>query len=80
MRTDEDLNIKGEPLVIFCRPNNDCLPQPQACLITGITPQRASVNGKLENDFFRLIHQELSAPGTCCVVCHSILLDCGVTR
>mgnify|MGYP000066855201 FL=1 len=80
VRTDEDLNIKGEPLVIFCRPNNDCLPQPQACLITGITPQRALVNGKLENDFFRLIHQELSAPGTCGVGYNSIRFDDEVTR
>ena len=80
VRTDEDLNIKGEPLVIFCRPNNDCLPQPQACLITGITPQRAFVNGKLENDFFRLIHQELSAPGTCGVGYNSIRFDDEVTR
>ena len=80
VRTDEDLNIKGEPLVIFCRPNNDCLPQPQACLITGITPQRALMNGKLENDFFRLIHQELSAPGTCGVGYNSIRFDDEVTR
>jgi len=80
LRTDEDLNIIGEPLVIFCRPNNDCLPQPQACLITGITPQRALIDGKLENDFFRLVHQELSAPGTCGVGYNSIRFDDEVTR
>jgi exodeoxyribonuclease-1 len=80
VRTDEDLNIIGEPLVIFCRPNHDCLPQPQACLITGITPQRALINGTLENDFFRLIHQELSTPGTCGVGYNSIRFDDEVTR
>ncbi len=80
IRTDEDLNIKGEPLVIFCKPNNDCLPQPQACLITGITPQVALQKGKLENEFFQLIHQELSTPGTCGVGYNSIRFDDEVTR
>jgi exodeoxyribonuclease-1 len=80
VRTDDDLNIIGEPLVIFCRPNTDCLPQPQACLITGITPQRAFLHGKLENDFFRLIHHELSTPGTCGVGYNSIHFDDEVTR
>lgn len=80
IRTDEDLNIIGEPLVIFCRPNNDCLPQPQACLITGITPQIALLKGRLECDFFKLIHHELSTPGTCGVGYNSIRFDDEVTR
>ena len=37
-RTDANLNPVGEPLVLYCRPADDCLPQPEACLITGITP------------------------------------------
>jgi exodeoxyribonuclease-1 len=38
------------------------------------------MNGKLENDFFRLIHQELSTPGTCGVGYNSIRFDDEVTR
>ncbi|MFT6254337.1 MAG: exodeoxyribonuclease-1, partial [Granulosicoccus sp.] len=45
IRTDEDLNIIGEPLVIYCRPSSDCLPHPEACLLTGITPQKALAEG-----------------------------------
>ncbi len=80
IRTDEDLNIIGEPLVVFCKPNDDCLPQPQACLITGITPQVALHKGKAEHDFFKLIHEQLSTPGTCGVGYNSIRFDDEVTR
>ena len=31
VRTDEDLNIIGEPLLIYCRPSPDFLPAPMAC-------------------------------------------------
>ena len=37
LRTDFNLNPIGEPLVIYCQPQLDILPAPQACLITGIT-------------------------------------------
>lgn len=40
IRTDADFNLIGEPLVIYCKPPADYLPEPEACLITGITPQR----------------------------------------
>ena len=41
VRTDEALELVSEPLVLYCRPADDMLPQPEACLVTGITPQRA---------------------------------------
>ncbi len=47
LRTDADLNPVGEPLVIYGRPANDLLPHPQACLVTGITPQKA-LGGRLQ--------------------------------
>ena len=40
IRTDADFNIIGEPEVFYCKPADDYLPQPEAVLITGITPQR----------------------------------------
>ncbi len=39
IRTDAELNEIGEPLMMYCQPANDYLPDPQSCLITGITPQ-----------------------------------------
>ena len=41
IRTDEDLNIVGEPEVFYCRIADDYLPQPQAVMVTGVTPQEA---------------------------------------
>lgn len=80
IRTDQDFNIVGEPLVIYCRPAVDALPQPEACLITGITPQQAQEKGLPENEFIRRIHSELAVPGTCGVGYNSIRFDDEVTR
>ncbi len=40
-RTDAGLNPLGDPLVVFARPADDYLPQPEACLVTGISPQHS---------------------------------------
>jgi exodeoxyribonuclease-1 len=80
MRTDENLNVVGEPLVLFCRPANDLLPQPDACLVTGITPQRAERDGIIETEFAAAINRELSVPGTCGAGYNSIRFDDEVTR
>ncbi len=80
VRTDEDLNIIGEPLMIYCRPSPDLLPKPDACLITGLTPQIALAKGLPEYQFAAKIHAELSQPGTCGVGYNSIRFDDEVTR
>lgn len=80
LRTDEDLNPIGEPLVIYCQPQKDILPSPQACLVTGITPQLALQNGLSEPQFIAAIHQQLSLPGTCGVGYNSIRFDDEVSR
>ncbi|MEE4662007.1 MAG: exodeoxyribonuclease I [Halieaceae bacterium] len=80
LRTDEDLNVIGEPLVLFAAPARDVLPHPEACLVTGITPQRALAEGVPEYDFIRRIHEELARPGTCGVGYNSIRFDDEVTR
>ena len=58
IRTDEELNIIGEPLVLYCQPSNDFLPNPFACLVTGITPQKAKMEGVAEAEFIKLINNE----------------------
>ncbi len=80
IRTDMDLNPIGEPLEIYSQPNDDFLPHPQACLITGITPQIALERGVPEPDFIAAILAELSQPGTCGVGYNSIRFDDEVTR
>ena len=80
LRTDEDLNPIGDPLVIYCQPQKDILPTPQACLITGITPQLALEKGLSEPQFIEAIHRQLAVPGTCGVGYNSIRFDDEVTR
>lgn len=80
IRTDAELNIIGKPLVQYCRPADDMLPHPEACLVTGITPQHALANGVVEAEFFVAIHQEMAAPGTCSVGYNSIRFDDEFTR
>jgi len=80
LRTDADLNIIGEPLVIYARPASDALPHPQACLITGISPQKAVQDGLPECEFIALIHEQLAAPGTCSVGYNSLRFDDEVSR
>lgn len=52
VRTDMNFNIIGEPLVLYCAPADDFLPHPMACLITGITPQKAMQEGVCEAEFY----------------------------
>jgi len=80
VRTDEDLNIIGDPLTLYCKPANDMLPQPESCVITGITPQMALAKGISEADLIKQIHQEFSQPGTCVVGYNSIRFDDEFTR
>ncbi len=80
IRTDENFNEIDEPLVIYCKPTDDMLPQPEACLITGITPQEADRRGVVEAEFIGQIEKEFSKPGTCVVGYNSIRFDDEVTR
>lgn len=80
LRTDEDFNIIDEPLVLYCKPAADTLPQPDACVITGITPQSAQQKGVCEAEFIRRIHEQLSQPNTCTLGYNNLRFDDEVTR
>ncbi len=80
IRTDEDLNIISDPLTLYCKPADDCLPDPHACLITGITPQKALTDGINEVEFITTIHKEFSTPNTCVAGYNNIRFDDEFTR
>jgi exodeoxyribonuclease-1 len=67
-------------MVVYCKPAADCLPNPDACVITGITPQLAEQKGVCEAEFIRLIHEQLVQPNTCTLGYNSIRFDDEVTR
>jgi exodeoxyribonuclease-1 len=75
LRTDEDLNPIGEPLVLYCRPADDLLPSPEATLITGITPQRALRDGVNEAELIGHVLDEFAVPHTCAVGYNSLRFD-----
>jgi len=80
IRTDEHLNIIGEPLTLYCKPANDMLPDPRACLITGITPQKAEQEGLIEAEFIAKIHEQFATPNTCVAGFNNIRFDDEFTR
>ncbi|WP_075180917.1 exodeoxyribonuclease I [Pantoea sp. 1.19] len=80
VRTDADFNVLGEPDVFYCRPADDYLPQPEAVMITGITPQVALARGVSEAAFANRIHGLFSQPGTCVVGYNNVRFDDEVTR
>lgn len=75
LRTGPNLEPIGEALVLHCRPADDLLPSPAACLITGITPQLALREGVNEAELFARVHEELAHPGTCTVGYNSLRFD-----
>lgn len=80
IRTDADLNETGEPLMLHCRPAADALPEPESCLITGITPQLCAQRGLPESEFAARVNAALAEPGTVGVGYNSIRFDDEVTR
>ncbi len=80
IRTDEELNIISDPLTLYCKPADDCLPDPYACMVTGITPQKALADGINEVEFISAIHHEFSTPGTCVAGFNNIRFDDEFTR
>ena len=80
IRTDADLNEIGAPVMIYCRPANDYLPDPGSCVLTGITPQICLERGLPEHVFAAQIEQLLAEPGTIGVGYNTIRFDDEVTR
>ncbi|WP_312268151.1 exodeoxyribonuclease I [Pseudescherichia sp.] len=80
IRTDEAFTPVGEPEVFYCQPADDYLPQPEAVMITGITPQLAREKGDNEAAFARRIHDIFTVPETCVVGYNNVRFDDEVTR
>jgi exodeoxyribonuclease-1 len=80
IRTDAELNEIGEPLMLYCKPANDYLPDPESCLLTGITPQQCLERGVAEHEFAARIEAVLAEPGTIGVGYNTIRFDDEVTR
>ncbi len=80
IRTDLELQQIEEPIMWYCRPADDYLPEPQACLLTGITPQQALAKGLPEVEFMRRINAAMCQPETCVVGYNNLRFDDEFTR
>ncbi|SER17049.1 Exodeoxyribonuclease I subunit C [Rosenbergiella nectarea] len=80
VRTDSTFTVIGEPEVFYCKLADDYLPQPEAVLITHITPQEAQQKGVIEAAFTQRIHHLFSEPNTCIIGYNNIRFDDEVTR
>ena len=80
VRTDADLNEIEAPVMLYCQPAADTLPTPEACLVTGITPQLCLAQGRSERHFAAAIEAELARPGTVGCGYNSLRFDDEVTR
>ncbi|SDT95132.1 exodeoxyribonuclease I [Halopseudomonas salegens] len=79
VRTDTELNEIAEPLCIDSQLSPDILPHPQACLVTGIGPDRAMA-GLPEAEFIERLQNEMMQPGTCSVGYNSLRFDDEMAR
>ena len=80
VRTNENLEIIEDPLVLYCQPALDYLPTPESVLLTGITPQNCLDKGIPEQQFAAQIHKQFSHPDTCVVGYNNIRFDDEFTR
>ena len=64
LRTDAQLEPIDAPVMCYCRPAPDFLPEPEACLLTGILPQHCLERGIAEHAFADAIERQLAQPGT----------------
>ena len=80
VRTDAQLNEIGAPVMLYCQPAPDTLPDPESCLLTGITPQHCLAQGVNEHAFAGAVLAALGQPGTVGVGYNTIRFDDEVTR
>jgi exodeoxyribonuclease-1 len=74
-RTTMFLEPIGEPINELIRLTPDILPEPEAVLLTGITPQATLTDGLTEADFLKLFYKKAVIPDTIFVGYNSIRFD-----
>ena len=74
-RTSLDLKPLGEPVNVLVKMTQDILPDPEAVLLTGITPQATLADGVSEAEFLQRFHKVVALPDTIFVGYNSIRFD-----
>ena len=63
-RTDDELELIGQPVNLLVKLTDDILPSPGAVLTTHITPQMTVADGISEADFCRYFLEQVATPDT----------------
>jgi len=79
-RTSLDLEPIGDPIILYCKPPADYLPNPHACRVTQMHPDDIARRGVNEAEFIKQVVAELGMPGTCSIGYNSIRFDDEFTR
>jgi exodeoxyribonuclease-1 len=74
-RTGLDLKPIGNPDNLLIKLTNDILPDPDAVMITGISPQATLADGLSEAEFLKYFYQSIAIPGTIFIGFNSIRFD-----
>lgn len=74
-RTDMNLKPIGEPYNYLIKLSEDVVPEPDAVLITGITPQATWRDGITEAEFFKIFYNDIVESGTIFVGFNTIRFD-----
>lgn len=74
-RTDMDLKPVGEPHNILIKMTDDIVPEPDAILVTGITPQKTIQDGISEAEFLKIFADEIAVPETIFVGFNTVRFD-----
>lgn len=74
-RTDKQLVPIGQPHNFLIKLTEEIVPEPEALLITGITPQTTLEDGYTEKQFCDIFSKEIAAPGTTFVGFNSVRFD-----
>jgi len=74
-RTDMELNPVGDSVNVFIKLTPDVLPDPDAVLITGITPQQTLTEGLTEAEFLKYFYDEVVQDDTIFLGFNSVRFD-----
>jgi exodeoxyribonuclease-1 len=74
-RTDMNLRPIGEPVNVLIKLTPDVLPDPDAVLITGITPQQTVAEGITEAEFLKMFYRDVVQPNTIFTGFNSVRFD-----
>jgi exodeoxyribonuclease-1 len=74
-RTDMNLKPIGDSENIYIKLTLDVLPDPEAVLLTGITPQQTILDGITEYEFLKYFDEQVATPGTIFVGYNTVRFD-----